>query len=230
MNQASFSSANCKWRPDEGYRFQLAFFREDLPIPSDKGFFSVPPFNLVLANEPDIKNIVLSKFLQRGFLPRIKPQSEDEHFFLKLFEFPKEVSPAMSSEKVLSRFLLTKVQNGEALQKYAAEAHNIIVKCGWINLASTDFSTQPFPQFLIPRSDAQDYFDSSLAFSSLYVVPDEDAKPGLPDDALIEHSRKGVSALWEELLEIYRQQASSEIETGDESSMFVDEVLYFCEC
>lgn len=132
----------------------------------------------------------------------------------------------MSSEKVLSRFLLTKLQNGDALQKYTAEAHNVIVKCGWINLASTNFSTQPFPQFLIPKSDAQDFFDSSLAFSSLYVVPDEDAKPGLPDDALIEHSRKGVSALWEELFEIYRHHASSEIETGDESSMFVVDGRY----
>jgi hypothetical protein len=229
MNDIPFSSATSKWHPDKRYRFQLAFCRNLMTPPSLKDLtsqseeaVSVPPFKLP-ANEPDINNIVLSIFLNHGFLPKVKAQSKDQRFYLKLFKFPEDIiSPKISSEKILSKFFLTAMQQGRDLQCYTAQAQNVFVKYGWIELDSNDFASRPFPKFLIPKNDAQEHFDSFLPFSSLYVSPpEEDAQSGLSEEQIIEHSRKGVSAFQQELFKIYRSSSNLvEVETDDPSRMF----------
>lgn len=224
MNDTPFSSATSStWRLDEHYRFQLAFFPEDLPSLSAADVFSVPP-HLKPDNKPDIDNIVLSNFLQRGFLPKVKAQG-GEKFYLKLFEFPKNISPSISSEKILNKFLLTQTHQGQELQRYAAQRQNIFVKLGYISPVVQNFAS--FPKFLVPKNSvtAQEYFDRSLPFSSLYVLPAENAKAGLSDEQLIKHSYGGVFAFRQELLGIYRS-AFKEIATVGQDNMFVDERQY----
>jgi hypothetical protein len=224
MNDTPISSATSStWRLDEPYRFQLAFFRKDLLSPTASDVFSVPP-HLKPDNKPDIDNIVLSQFLQRGFLPKLKAQGS-EKFYLKLFEFPKNISPSVSSEKILKKFLLTETHQGQELQRYVAQRQNIFVKLGYISPVVENFSS--FPKFLIPNDSvtAQEYFDNFLPFSSLYVLPLADAKLGLSDEERIEHSYGGVVGFRQELLGIYRS-TFKEIEMVGEDNMFVDETQY----
>ena len=220
----SDESANCGWRLDERYGFQLAFFRKDLRPPS-ASFFSVSPRKGVPANEPDIDNLVLYEFLNRGFLPKVEARSKDQNLYLKLFEFPKSISPEESYKKILEKFSLTKkMEQSQDFQDSSPKADNILVKFGWIALRSNDFASRPFPRFLIPQDSqevAQVHFDGHLPFSSLYVSPTKKAKPGLSEEQLIEHSRKGVSAFHNELFNIYCGPGFQEIKTDDHSSMFV---------
>jgi len=215
------------WRLDECYKFQLAFFcEEDEDLLQSVEVVSVPPYNSAPANKPDIDNLVLFKFLNRGFLPTVKAQSKNQKFYLKLFNFPKEISSETSSETILkNKFFLNEMPQGQRLLEYTAQPQNVFVKFGWIDLDSNDFASRPFPKFLIPKDPetAQKHFDRFLPFSSLYVSPPEkDTQPILSEEQLIEHSRKGVWAFQQELFDTYRSSKFVEIiKTGDHSRMFV---------
>jgi len=225
MNDTPCSSATSStWRLDKQYKFQLAFFRENLLSPPETPYVSVPPHNP--GHKPEITNITLSNFLNLGFLPHIKAQSDEQNLYLKLFKFPEKILADQCSETILEKFLLTEMQQIEELKNFVTEAENIFVKVGWIEHKSNDFASRPFPKFLIPQDPgkAKEYILRYLPFSSLYVLPAQGADPsGLSDEQIIEHSYGGVVAFRKELFEIYSKKTCKKIETDDQNDMFVVE-------
>jgi len=178
-------TAESGWLIDNGLKLHLAYFVEPDPsIPSGVPTASTPWTALTPESkepEPDISNISLAGILGLGFPLPSRNQAEGFTFFLKFFSYPAHLSASTSFGKIFKTFQLPKLPTFAALREYVRKPGNVLVKKGFIAPLGTAFTAKaPFPAFVLPtkavkisagETSAQDFFDSHVPFSSIYVTP-----------------------------------------------------------
>lgn len=189
-----------EWIIDNGLKLHLAYVHnERLNLPKETpmtntSWLGLTPESVEAA--PDITNINLAGILGLGFPLATRDNPGSFTFYLKFFEYPAFLSAPTSFGKIFDRFRLHHLPGFAQLQEYVKVSGNVLVKLGHIAPTGTEFSSKaPYPALSLPSAaikmptgevSPQDYFDSEIPFSSIYVTP---ASPE-PLDATPENKAK----------------------------------------
>ncbi len=211
-------AADSGWVVDSGLKMHLGYFVEPEPVIPEAQAATMPVIALTPESkefEPDITNISLSGIRGLGFPLPDRPHPETFTFFLKFFAYPQFLSAAGSFEKIFERFLLSKMTELPVLKEFAGKPGNVVVKMGNIAPATTVFTAQkPYPPFRLPKTpfktpageaSPQDFFDSNIPFSSIYLTPAANEPADLSADDRAKWSANGVLSFHKQLVAVYEQ-------------------------
>lgn len=138
--------------------------------------FMKPWLKNIPAFAPDIDNIVYKNIFELGFPLPVREDAASLKLYLKLYEWPVQLSSLRSSKKIFDVFLLHGIPGGRRLYQSAKRPSNVLVKYASIEPAKRVFSEQQ--PFIAPEIPKQWEFDANVPFSSIYVSPNKISRRG----------------------------------------------------
>ena len=196
------------WEIDRTIRFHYAYFdtqeKERLGPVECPGLatFSRPYL-------PDVTNIWLKGLKDLDFPIPDRATGDKSRFYLKFYQFPSSVDPQITMHRTLNDFLLFKMSGTDDIYTYVANRENLLIKKGHIAADAFPFSRdQEFPPLRVSVGSqkyhsAQELFDRSLPFSSLYIKPPGSPSPHLTRDETAAWSTGGLIEFHQELQRLY---------------------------
>jgi len=198
VNSFAANAVTPGWKINQNLRFHLGYLPQTGAV-NVSGQLS-PALQNIPAYEPDITNIGYKDILKLGFPLPTRSAPEELKLYLKLYEFPKSLDHVISAEKVLDSFFLKNIPGGKELYAYIQSRSQVQVKYAAIDSSDKSFSkVQPFAG-TAPKK--QDDFDSSVPFSSVYVVPEKSAK-ATTESEMAAASAAGVLAVHRAIIDLY---------------------------
>ncbi len=204
------------WEIDRELKFHYAYLPKEGPIDGKNVEMEKPGIpNFGNPDAPDITNIALNNILGLGFPLPTEEKPEEYKFYLKFYDFPESIDPAITAERVVSPYLLHSMKSAATIYSYIKSRHNLYVKKGYIAPADTKFSKEnPFPAFEVPKEPVktematippQPLFDSCIPFSSIYISTRGSIPDNLKEEEKAAWTSKGLIGFHKELLDIYRK-------------------------
>lgn len=203
------------WAVDEKLGFHFAFL-DSGEHSADDVWKSVPAVKVspdAVPGAADITNIDLDGIRGLDFMLPLRPAPGSFTFFLKFFEFPAWLDAGVAADRVVDRYGLNLLPEGENLRKWMSNRDHLRVKEGFIAPTGRTFSADsPYPALIIPQKDVtvnglsmtpQKYFDTRTPFLSVYLNPAEPEPTGISENDRAVWSGKGVIAFHGALNEVY---------------------------
>jgi len=159
-----------------------------------------PALRNIPAYEPDITNIGYKDILGLGFPLPTRSAPERLKLYLKLYEWPKSLDHDISARKVLDAFLLRNIPGGSDLYDYVQARSQVRIKYATIDSSDKRFSQAQPLAAAVPKT--QDDFDSSVPFSSVYVLPAKSTRAGTESEKAAA-SATGVLAVHRAIIDLY---------------------------
>jgi len=205
--ELKFHYAHIETKRDEELKKNSNFKIDNFDIPEMASFSK--------ATLPDITNISLKGILDLGFPLPTREKPEDYKFFLKFYDYPQTLDPKVSSEKILSPFLLYKLKGSDNIASYVSNRKNVFIKDGFIEKNEFKFSrTNPYPILKVPmglsnsdktvKFSSQELFDSGIPFCSLYIKTKSKLANNASTNDKISWSSKGLKSIYSEILDTYK--------------------------
>ena len=215
-------AGSVEWNIDETCKITIVYLPSDgqgvarTSVPGDP--LMAPLLKNIPAYKPDIDNILYPNILGLGFPLPARRDAAQLKLYLKLYAWPPQLDPVLSSHRTFDDFLLYAVEGGERLYESSRNPSNIYVKYALIERADKVFSErQPFPAPSIPK---QWDFDSSLPFSTIYVTPVNAVTQKAEADRA-RASARGVVAFHASLTKVY-DKALRLLAASAEKKVFAD--------
>ena len=225
------------WEIDKELKFHYAYlpkkgiFREEdisLEYPG------IPDFGK--PGIPDITNINYENIIGLGF-PLLKIKNPENYkFYLKFYDYPEVLDPVISAERIVSPYLLYRMESVYPLYSFIKNRNNLYVKLGHTAPADEKFSKEnPYPDFAVPKGPVktemamvtpQALFDSSIPFSSLYITTKGNIPSDLSEAEQAAWTTKGLMGFHQELLEIYKKNFIEVKGTEPEKYHYFMELCY----
>lgn len=227
-----FATKHSDWKENRELRVQLATYYDDETFLTDSNSAVMKDIDLGNGRGADITNIILKDIRGLGFPLPAREKSEDYTYFLKFYQYPSTLSAPLSVGHCIDSLLLFGTAGGKSLIPLLPREREVVIKKGFIAKIGTVFTAEnPYPPqraLLGPTVlngstvTPQQYFDSHIPFSSLYVTPLNDSAAA-NDDEKARQSAGGVVAFHQEILSLYRA-AYREVKGPDQSKFyFIDD-------
>ncbi len=186
------------WKINRDLKFHLVYLPQTEAV-NASGQLS-PALRNIPAYEPDITNIGYKDILQLGFPLPTRSAPEKLKLYLKLYEWPKSLDHVISAGKVLDTFHLRSMPGGSDLYAYVQNRSQVRLKFAAIDASDRAFSPAEPLAAAVPKT--QDDFDSSVPFSSIYVLPAKSTKASTESEKAAA-SATGVLAVHRAIIDLY---------------------------
>lgn len=214
-----------KWVIDTRTKFHFAHYPYKEPT---KGVI-VPSIDFANRDQPDITNIVLRDLYKLGFPVPFMPNSHEQTFYLKFFQYPKQFDHKISYKRFKDRFALgplAQYADLQQLDEFLKDKKNIYIKLGHIAPMNTGFfGDNRYPVLKISEHQTQHDFDSRNIFASLYVLSEEWEKTNLlkSADEFVSKSQDGLKFFFEDLMKTYTDNLIT-LDTNNKEIVFLNNV------
>ncbi|MDQ7827142.1 MAG: hypothetical protein RDV48_30370 [Candidatus Eremiobacteraeota bacterium] len=226
VEEGSWHTRVSHWNINRDLKFHLASYRDSDTLLESRNSRAAKPLAFNPPFMPDITNINLKSIRALGF--PLTPRPDPAKFYLKFYEYPMPLDHSLSVRKIAAPLGIFSMARGGDLQHFITEKKHVVVKKGFIAPPSRKFSPRdPYPPLRYAVNplkaggktiEPQDYFDSAIPFSSLYVTPGEGEKAPAGRNEAAKWSAGGVLAFHGEIIALLEQTFTAA--AGPEPSKF----------
>ena len=224
------------WKVDEEIGFHLATFTpKERELKRDRATYRLKEHPFVGKGKPDITNIALKGIKGLGFPLPDRKNEEQLTFYLKFYDYPSLFDHQKSARYQFDKYHLGRVKNIARLEKFVQLRKNILVKNGYIAKTGAKFDKDnSYHLYGVARDSAklggkvltaQEQFDETVIFPSIYLQPRNRRPRGLKEGGKITWSAMGMLSFYNELLDIYESELEEVWEKGsDKHRIFLEKL------